>query len=311
MQSALEPLTFRLAQPGDFNEIVKLSEGIYDGHDYLPFTFHRWLQRDNLAVILAFSGDKLVGFLANFVVDDGRTCLHRAERILAELRGRGLVRQLREFARKYTREQFPSVQRERFVIRFDKVTRQNETKLIECDALSYQVTAKSFSRASTITSNAVMIEPCSKQHFSNIIVSPLVRAKLFPKNVVVVNSCPFEPLPSNAEHVLQECNEVFVEESTDDVLPRSISFGTLSPRVKYEHWRVFVYTDDPVLFAAHLVCQFKRAREVISGDFMFVCFQDKSFTQLARKVMEEQLQLKEWGAGFLDKTIRVYQEDLY
>ena len=260
-----------------------------------------------MAVILAFSGDKLVGLIANFVVDDGRTCVRRAERVLAELRGQGLVRQLREYARKYAREQFPSVQRERFV------TSQGQTKLLECDVLSYHVTAKSFShpKISIIKSNAVMIEPCSKQHFSNIIVSPLVRAKLFPKNVVLVGSCPFEPLPSNVDHVLQECSEVFVEESTDDVLPRSISFGTLSPRVKCEHWRISVYTDDPVLFAAHLVCQFKRAREVISGDFIFVCYQDKSFTQLARKVMEEQLQLEECDADSIDKTVNVYQQDLY
>ena len=173
MQSVLKRLTFRLAQHGDFNEIVKLSEGIYNGHDYLPFTFHRWLQRDNLAVILAFSGDKLVGLTANFVVDDGRTCVRRAERILAELRGHGLVRQLREYARKYAREQFPNVQRERFVTDFDKVTRQSQTKLLECDVLSYQITTKSFSQAkiSLIKSNAAVIEPCSKQHFSNIIFS--------------------------------------------------------------------------------------------------------------------------------------------
>ena len=72
-----------------------------------------------------------------------------------------------------------------------------------------------------------------------------------------------------------------------------------------------MYTDDPVLFAAHLVCQFKRAREVISGDFIFVCYQDKSFTQLARKVMEEQLQLEECDTDSIDKTVNVYQEDLY
>jgi len=103
------PLTFRLAQSGDFNAIVRLSEGIYNGHDYLPFTFHKWLQRDDLTVLLAYSGDKLVGLEACFVVDEGRTFIRRAERILAELRGQGLVRQLREYARKYVREHFPSL----------------------------------------------------------------------------------------------------------------------------------------------------------------------------------------------------------
>ena len=264
MQSVLEPLTIRLAQPGDFNEIVKLSEGIYDGHDYLPFPFHRWLERDNLAVILAFSGDKLVGLLAYFVVDDGRTCIRRAERILAELRGRGLGRQLR---------QFPSMQRERFMIDFHKVTRQDQTELLKCDLLSYEVTAKSFSQAkiSTIKSNAVAIEPCSKQQFSNIILSPLVRAKLFPKNVVVVNSCPFDPLPSNVEHILQECSEVFVEESTDGVLPRSISFaGTLSARVKC-HTGGCLYTPMTPFFSQHISFVKSRVPVKSSVAILFSC----------------------------------------
>ena len=109
MMNVLESLTFRLAQPGDLSDIVQLSEGIYNGHDYLPFSFHQRLQRENLAVFLAFSGDNLVGLQAYFVVDDGRTLIRRAERITAELRGRGLVRQLREFVRKYARGQFPNV----------------------------------------------------------------------------------------------------------------------------------------------------------------------------------------------------------
>ena len=62
MDASRPELTFRLAQSGDFEAVVKLSEGIYDGHDYLPLEFHKWLQRENLAVLLAYSDDKLVGF---------------------------------------------------------------------------------------------------------------------------------------------------------------------------------------------------------------------------------------------------------
>ena len=48
--STLGRLTFRLAQSRDFDAVVKSSEGISDGHDYLSFTFHKRLQRDNLDV---------------------------------------------------------------------------------------------------------------------------------------------------------------------------------------------------------------------------------------------------------------------
>ncbi|XP_078345293.1 uncharacterized protein LOC144630806 [Oculina patagonica] len=263
-------------------------------------------------MMLDTSGKKLVGLQACFVVDDGRTLIRLAGRILAELRGRGLVRQLRECMRKYAREQLPTLQRERAVTDFEKVSYQDEAKLFEYDVLSYLVTKNCFGSAkiSTIKSNALAIEPCSSQYFSNIILTARVRARLFSRNIVVINSCPFEPVRSNVDHILQECSELFVDKCADDVSPSSISFGTFSPRVKCAYWRVSMYTDDPILFKAHLFCQFKRACEVISGVFIFVSFQDRSFTELARKVMEEQLQLKECDSDFSNKTMKLYERDL-
>ena len=74
-------LTFRLAQPGDFDEIVKLSEGIYNGHDYLPLTFHQWLQRDNL-VVIPLKRSRLI-FIINEVHCEAKIkiagCRHRCE----------------------------------------------------------------------------------------------------------------------------------------------------------------------------------------------------------------------------------------
>ena len=203
-------LTFRLAQPGDFDAVVKLSEGIWDGHDYLPLKFHKWLQRDNLDVLLAYSGDKLVGLQACFVVDEGRTLPRRAERILAELRGQGLARQLREFARKYTREHYPSVQRERFTTR-RVASSVDQGKLLEYDMLSYHVQKKFYDEAEISKTNSVKIEICAREYFSEVILTDPVRALLFPDNIIIVNWCPFEPLRSNIDHMLQESDEMFVE----------------------------------------------------------------------------------------------------
>ena len=78
----MDAITFRLAEPDDFDEIVKLSKGIYEGHDYLPLKFHNWLQTNNMAVILAHSSDnKLIGLVAYSIVDDHQTFVRRAERI--------------------------------------------------------------------------------------------------------------------------------------------------------------------------------------------------------------------------------------
>ena len=303
-------LTFRLAQSGDFDAVVKLSEGIYHGHDYLPFKFHKWLQRDNLAVLLAYSGDKLVGLVACFVVDEGRTFIRRAERILAELRGQGLARQLREFARKFVREHYPSVQRERFTTPVDFASSLDQTKLLEIDIWSCEVEKQLLCQAKISTTNAVEIEMCSREYFSNVILSSSVKEQLFPANVIVVNWCPFEPLRSNIDYMLQESDEIFVEKCGDDASPRSFSFGAFSPSVKFQQWEAAFYTKDPVLFEAHLLHQLKRACEVINGDFIFFSSQDKSLTPSARKVMVEQLQLKEYVFYMKLKTIKLFQRDV-
>ena len=306
--STPDQLTFRLAQSGDCDAVVKLSEGIYDGHDYLPFNFHKWLQRDNLDVLLAYSGDKLVGLVACFVVDEGRTCIRRAERILAELRGQGLARQLREFARKYVTEHYPSVQRERFSSIADMASSVDQTKLLEYDILSYQVDKKSYGEAEIFKINSVEIEMCSREYFAEVILTDPVRAHLFPDNTIVVNWCPFEPIRSNIDHILQESDGVFVEKCADHISPNSLSFGTFSPRVKFVQWLAAIYTKNPVLFEAHLLHQLKRACEVINGDFILISFQDKNSTPLARRVMEEQLLLKEHDQlSNKLKTLKVYE----
>ena len=241
------------------------------------------------------------------MVDEGRTLILRAERILVELRGQGLVRQLREFARKYAREIYPNLQRERFTTRH-VASSLDKKSLFEYDILSYHVEKKSYGQAEISKTSSVEIETCSREYFSDVVLSGAVRAQLFPDNIIVVNWCPFEPTRSNIDHMLQEADEMFVEKCGDDALPRSFSSGTFSPRVKFVEWHATFYSKDPVLFGAHLLHQLKRACEVINGNFIFLSFQDKSLTPSARKVMEEKLQLKEndWPS---EKTVNFYERD--
>ena len=87
----MDAITFRLAEPDDLDEIVTLSEGIYQGHDSLPLMFHKWLRTNNMAVILAQSSDnKLISLIAYFIVDDRQTFVRRFERIHQDLRGQDL-----------------------------------------------------------------------------------------------------------------------------------------------------------------------------------------------------------------------------
>lgn len=46
-------LRFRVAMSSDFDEILKLSKGIYDGHDYLPLRYQAWM---NMGQVTRYAG---------------------------------------------------------------------------------------------------------------------------------------------------------------------------------------------------------------------------------------------------------------
>lgn len=287
-----QELTFRLAKPTDFDEILKLSEGIYRGHDYLPPTFPTWMKMDKVAVMLAHSGDKLVGLAVSSVVDDERTSILRAGRTLAEFRGQGVYKQLSQTTREFVRTRYPSVYRERFT---SLENFPSLTKLAQLDILSSCIIKKTTLPLHHFptTDNSIQIEACSKEYLCDVIFSGTVAHKLFPDDVIILDFFPIEPSRTNIDYFQQEKELYFaVEKCSDSAFPRSVSFGVLTPTVNVMEWNVTVYTSDPILYNAHLLHQFNRACEVIDGDFVLRCFQDKSLTQHGRRVLLEELKLE-------------------
>ena len=291
MNSKQEP-TFRLASPSDYDEIVKLSiEAISDGDDRLPFKYDRLMQMDNLYVMLAHCGEKLVGLAACCVVDNGRTAVPRVARMLPEFRGQGIFKRLQQAVTEFMERQCPRACQIRLTSYYQI---PSMTKLVELDILSsYAKENTSGSHYLSTTSDSIEIETCTKEYLCDVIFRSSEAQKLFPHNVLVLDFFPIEPLRSNIDYMQQERDLHFaVDKCTDGSFPQSVSFGTLSPAVKTVYWNVTVYTSDPVLYEAHLSHQFKRACEVIKGDFIFGSHHDKSLTNHGRRVLEERLHLE-------------------
>ena len=156
------------------------------------------------------------------------------------------------------------------------------TKLVELDILSSYAKQKTLHvhlHHLSATSDSIEIEACTKEYLCDVIFCSSKAQKLFPHNVLVLDFFPIGPLRSNIDYMQQERDLYFaVEKCTNDSFPRSVSFGTLSPAVKNVYWNVTVYTSDPALYKAHLLHQFKRACEVIKGDFIFGSHHDKSLS---------------------------------
>lgn len=53
-------LTFWLAKPEDYDDVMSISEGIYWGNDYLPHRYREWMVEPDRVVILARRTGKLV-----------------------------------------------------------------------------------------------------------------------------------------------------------------------------------------------------------------------------------------------------------
>lgn len=313
-------LTFRLAESSDFDEVVKLSEGVYSGYDYLPLVYHQWLEMDNLAVMLAHAEDKLVGLQACSVVDDGTTLVRRGARTLPELRRVGVQRKLANALDDYVREHFPKVCRRRLTAwQYGDPVNKNwpwGRRIFEHDVLSYYVED---SKASLPNGGSELeIATCTRDCFSKTILSAPVTEKLFSENVILFDfSCPYNPVGSNVNYIFREYDSVpydlhlFVEKCSAGhgaAWPMSFSHGIFAQRVIFSEWIATVYTDDPALFEAHLLHHLKRAREVIKGRFTFFTFQDKSMTACARRVLGEVMQLKEANVNN-NETIKLYERE--
>ena len=301
-----QELTFRLAQTSDFDEILKLSEGIYEGHDYLPLKFHTWMNMENLDVMLAFSGDKLVSLVACCIVDDGKTYVIRAGRTLREFRGRGVYKQLLQAMENFVRTKYLSVVRRRLVMEEKATPSFKEPwtpETLVCFVEKPTIRSDQFSSRV----DSVEIQSCTMDYLFSVIFSSPLAKKLFPDDIIVVDYIPIEPVRSNIDYLIQEYGDVCVavENATYHSSP---SLGLLSPRVKYNRWSVAIYSNDSVLYEGHLFLQLKRACEVIKGDFIFISSQDKTLANSGRRVLKELFHLeKDEDLSDIGNTVRLYE----
>ncbi|XP_068687726.1 histidine N-acetyltransferase-like [Montipora foliosa] len=292
----MEGLTFRLGQSTDFHEILKISEGIYEGHDYLPKRYHTWMEMENWNVMLAFSGDKLSSLVAFAVVDEGKTYVTRAARTLQEFRGQGIYKALLKAVTGFIRSRFSTVSRQRLAAHGKHAAYQSFRPIGFQDSLACFVKEATLRPQKRSFFESVQVESCTQEYLCDVLFSPTVAEKLFPHNIINIDYFPIEPFRSNIDYLLKEYGDVYfaVEKSLDNINapPRSVSFGVFSPRVAYTHWKVSIYADDPMLFEAHLLHQFKHACRVIQEAFLFATLHDKRFTKCGRSVLTEILKVE-------------------
>ncbi|XP_078345286.1 histidine N-acetyltransferase-like [Oculina patagonica] len=304
-------LTFRLAESRDFDAIVKLSEGQYNGYDYLPVVYHDWLKMDNLDIMLFYLGEKLVGLDACFIVDDGKTFIRRGGRVVPESRGRGIKRDINQILEDHVRGKFPKVSRYRIMSTYSHFSNPLWRRVLEHDVLSYDVAEKPFREEIPATGKESTIESCTNELFSKIILfNPSIR-RLLPNDILIFDWCPYEPLGSNIDYILREHDvHFFVEKRPVGANPVSFSHGVHARRTKAAEWLITIYTDDLDLFEAHLLHQFKHACKLIKGNFIIsVSVHHKSEAECVRRVLGGILKLKDTNLAYENETMKLFEMD--
>ncbi|CAH1257241.1 NAT16 [Branchiostoma lanceolatum] len=109
-------LEFRLATHEDFHEVVRMSEGVYGGLDYLPSHYHAFIDDPHRLVVLAELDCQIVGLSSAFIVDGGEVYIEKALRVAESCRGLGISRRLTDYVDQAVRSHFPAVERKRKLV---------------------------------------------------------------------------------------------------------------------------------------------------------------------------------------------------
>ena len=299
------PIQCRLTSAADYEEILDMSEGIYDGYDYLPFVFHQWLNEPNRLVFVAQFEEKLVGLNSISIISGGTTCVGQALRIHPNYRGKRLASYLKNAIGDYMRCNYPSVRHELYTIGDDNTVRlamqksRGDRLVLEQAILAFHVNkggAKAEVLDAICRNLAVELRPCRKQEFHDVLLEKPRAGSLFSGDFLTINLQPFEAIRSNIDYIFKEGDHVLVDQSADGSqgkrFPKAVSHGRLSKLVKYLMWSTTICTDDPALLQANVVHQLKNACEVFEEDFVFQLTVAKEFQSLVKSVFEKTLKLE-------------------
>ena len=307
----------RLARESDFQAILEISEGLYDGEDYLPNVFFQWLNDANRNIIIAEMESKVIGLNVLHVVDAGKTIVHQALRIHPRYRGQNLGTKFFQRIEQYIREHFPTVDIERLVTVSYSPKVQSIAKRFSFEPfLSFNVCELPIQWDTFLTSEETfltseVVKFMTKDEFESLIVQSTCKLNgVIAKNIFVIHHHPYNVLPSNCSNGLLETQDCFyVHTNSDTKAIQSLSHGRMVPKVKNMNWMATIYTSDAELLRIHIAKQLKSAILQSKGkSFSFCCYfyQILTLNLSAKLFFQNELLMEENEIKLMDMI--VYQK---
>lgn len=307
----------RLARKEDYLAVLEMSEGHYQGHDNAPILFKRWLQRDNITVLIATYGDKPIGLCAVCVVDDGQTFFSKGLRIHPLFQGKGFGTKFILGIRQFVRENYPKILRERYSAgnthhaRLAIAAKTEDKLLFEQDSYAFVVKREKFqlSKLDLCSSYLSLVCKYDVQKFKE----DLQRSQaLFKQGIMLIDYDPYKAIPSNIDLCIEQGDYLFTDVPQADQLC-SFSHGRINQTAKFTQWAVTVFTTDVALLQGHLLLNLKVACQNLQGDIVFRISHDRDelLKDTAVKLLQETFELEMETLRFDDFRALLFEKELH
>uniref|UniRef100_A0A1A8S5K2 Si:ch211-138a11.5 n=2 Tax=Nothobranchius TaxID=28779 RepID=A0A1A8S5K2_9TELE len=233
-------LVYCLAKEEDYEQVMKIcTSKDYNGLDYLPAFFHRWLKEPGRIVLLAWMKDRVVALESALLVDGGQTVVFQGRRVVSDLRGSGIAGVLHSHVTSYIRSHYPEVcaarmsrgdhPSERILSKYRLVAKEAIVSVC-CEAadLSAFITELR-SKTDSSCRGAVTL---SQHQAETLILSDHVISNLLPGKTIINDWEPLKPVEANLE-VLRRRELTFIADHESE--PSALSLGTPPYAVPYRH----------------------------------------------------------------------------
>ncbi|XP_030635070.1 histidine N-acetyltransferase-like [Chanos chanos] len=320
-------LTFWLARPEDYDDVMAISEGIYWGDDYVPHRYHTWMTEPNRVVILARRERKLVALESGLVVDGGQTVVGEGLRVCPTERGRGVAGVIQRFIEQYILQLYPSVR----VRRLTREVNPGPEKLSKFKVLARRAILSLRGKAETfdgfishlkaklntgevsdggsahdsVELESKMITLMDHHQLKALLLDPDLPSRLqLPGGAIIQDWQPLQPVESNLE-VLNRRNLTWLVDGSNEK-PMFMSFHTPPYPIPLDggafRLNIDLFGTIPFLAKAALTAHLEKVRGELQGTVIFHVYMHPSLWKGMKQFCEGDegvKQCKEYWEQFL------------
>lgn len=278
-----EEVTFRRSLPDDYQKILEIGN-IYFGTDYLPGSYHEYLNSPYRFCYVGEVDEKVVTFCLLYVVDNGEAVVLQASRTHPDYRKLGLFKNIKLHGAREVKTKFPKITRVYGTSVDSRVLQKaiaQKTLVMTNYGVALKITPDLFTSKLTdaflndkvYDMKSASISKLSLKDALQVLNNKENQARFFPTGYFVSAWEPFKVMESNFDILLRECH-VYADISRGPVCT-GVSFGMLRNAPDGIRYDLDINgADDTTTLLAHMLKHilYLKSCEMQRNIYMFVYF---------------------------------------